>query len=625
MNYKPATRTAIKTGVLQTLMVTWLWDSINRHEVHPYPLIPSVSSLVRRLSPSLIQQWSVNFYLHIPNSPGNAYPGLHQASDAALGANKKHGGSSWAGKLRSGREFSLFGQPETLLTGRSFAAAIQQAVELDDDEVDSPPNSPSRSPPSPLTPLSPSPFSSPLSSLSSLDCIEVSHMQAASSGSSPALAPEELELLPEALELPLSAFDSDASDWVAEPEEGAPSPGPSHSLLPSPPKAGKKRRRKIYPSDANAKRERRRNKRRREKDAQSPTALHMPLYAGSPEAFPTEMASEAHFPVNTTGYSAERVDSIRPGEVWTLQDLEKIGLEVLPWDGETPVTILDDERRVVAVLVGRPLRKSGGVDDWAEVVLGLEAAINQLESESTFSAKQAHHRRGPQQAKAFGVSHGGGQLRPSVLDQGSSRNIRAVAAFRRNKYVRRIAHFGSSAFSYYAPKLYARYCKYLGMLRHHDPSLTWNFPRSVFPATTVNFGPGATCFDHLDYGNAAAGWCAITSAGSYDPKIGGHLILFDIDKVVEFPPGSTVLIPSSVMRHGNTSIQDGETRVSITQYVAGALFRYVDHGFKLKEEASARVRARVQAGSKTRFRELLGLYSWFDALDADRKLVFGTQ
>lgn len=75
----------------------------------------------------------------------------------------------------------------------------------------------------------------------------------------------------------------------------------------------------------------------------------------------------------------------------------------------TPVTILDDDGRVVAVLVGRPLKKSGEYDDWPQVVAGLEAAINRLERDSTFSDKQSDHRRGPHRAKAFGVSHGGGQ------------------------------------------------------------------------------------------------------------------------------------------------------------------------------------------------------------------------
>lgn len=75
----------------------------------------------------------------------------------------------------------------------------------------------------------------------------------------------------------------------------------------------------------------------------------------------------------------------------------------------TPITILDDDGRVVAVLVGRPLKKSGEFDDWPQVVIGLEAAINQLERDSTFSEKQSDHRRGRFRTKSLGVSHGGGQ------------------------------------------------------------------------------------------------------------------------------------------------------------------------------------------------------------------------
>lgn len=170
--------------------------------------------------------------------------------------------------------------------------------------------------------------------------------------------------------------------------------------------------------------------------------------------------------------------------------------------------------------------------------------------------------------------------------------------------------------------MFERYSDYLGRLRDHDESLEWPFANSVFPATTVNFGPNATCYDHVDSANAAAGWCAITAAGSYDPKRGGHLIIFDINTIVEFPPGSTILLPSSVMRHGNTPIQKGETRMGITQYAAGALFRWVDNGFMKAEDTSEEVKARMCAEAPDRFNKLLKLYSTIDSLAADRASVF---
>jgi hypothetical protein len=68
--------------------------------------------------------------------------------------------------------------------------------------------------------------------------------------------------------------------------------------------------------------------------------------------------------------------------------------------------------------------------------------------------------------------------------------------------------------------------------------------------------------------------------GKFDPCRGGHLILWDLKLVIEFPPGSTILIPSATLRHSNVAIQPGETRYSFTQYTAGGLFRWVDHGFQ---------------------------------------------
>ena len=97
-----------------------------------------------------------------------------------------------------------------------------------------------------------------------------------------------------------------------------------------------------------------------------------------------------------------------------------------------------------------------------------------------------------------------------------------------------------------------------------------------------NFGPNTCCFDHVDSGNLPFGWCAITALGQFDPKLGGHLVLWDLKIVIEFPPGSTILIPSGAIRHSNVSIREGETRFSFTQYTAGGLFRWVDHGYQME-------------------------------------------
>jgi hypothetical protein len=76
----------------------------------------------------------------------------------------------------------------------------------------------------------------------------------------------------------------------------------------------------------------------------------------------------------------------------------------------------------------------------------------------------------------------------------------------------------------------------------------------------------------------------VTALGAFDYKKGGHLILWDCHLVIEFPPGCTILLPSAILMHSNTSILPKETRYSFTQYTAGGLFRWVENGFQKSSE-----------------------------------------
>src|SRR6201996_4263351 len=98
------------------------------------------------------------------------------------------------------------------------------------------------------------------------------------------------------------------------------------------------------------------------------------------------------------------------------------------------------------------------------------------------------------------------------------------------------------------PKLFGFYQMTKATLAAWNPKLRWNFPRSVFAACTFNFGRAVT-IPHLDFANLAWGWCAITALGKFDPDRGGHLILWDLKLVIRFPPGSTIFIPSALLRH----------------------------------------------------------------------------
>jgi hypothetical protein len=137
-----------------------------------------------------------------------------------------------------------------------------------------------------------------------------------------------------------------------------------------------------------------------------------------------------------------------------------------------------------------------------------------------------------------------------------------------------------ATFKTWAPRMHAMYAENMSALKERHMNLIFPFPGSVFPSVTYNLGPRTVTYPHLDFLNVAFGWCGITALGSFDYKRGGHLILWDLGLVIEFPPGATIFVPSAIMSHSNVTISEGEYRYSVTQYAAGGLFRWVDNGFK---------------------------------------------
>jgi hypothetical protein len=186
---------------------------------------------------------------------------------------------------------------------------------------------------------------------------------------------------------------------------------------------------------------------------------------------------------------------------------------------------------------------------------------------------------------------------------------------------------GTGAFASFAPKLYRYLAQTLQKLFEHYPFLTHNFPNSVFPAASFNCGPRTVSLDHVDFNNLSHGLCALTALGAYDHTQGGHLILFGLKLAVQFPVGSTVLIPSGCIEHGNTPIGMGEIRLSIAQYAAGGLFRWVAYGFRsvkflLKTAAGTRLKNTIDKGTGVRWREGLAMFSTVGGLQADVEAAF---
>lgn len=183
----------------------------------------------------------------------------------------------------------------------------------------------------------------------------------------------------------------------------------------------------------------------------------------------------------------------------------------------------------------------------------------------------------------------------------------------------------TAQFAWYFPKVYQYYAKHLQALYAKHPTLRQVFPESVFPACHFNVGSTTVCVQHVDQSNYAGGGCPVTCGGSFDYKLGGHLILYDLKLVIEFPAGSTIIIPSACVSHGNTAIQPGETRVSFTQFCAGGLIRWVRYGFQSMLSCAVTnpaLKLKLELGAAARWVRAAGRFSKVQQLHKDRMDAF---
>ncbi|KAK1221456.1 hypothetical protein PQX77_015736 [Marasmius sp. AFHP31] len=189
---------------------------------------------------------------------------------------------------------------------------------------------------------------------------------------------------------------------------------------------------------------------------------------------------------------------------------------------------MDPAGWIIAVMVGRP-------SDPLYVEDTLWFHNNIVECHPMFEGSNESQQRAAFPAQAVGISHGMGQAYPVQLQNAKYGDM--LQKLLQTREAARIATFQS-----------------------------------------VNFRPQMRTYKHWDVQNAAFGWCAVTALSRYNHEAGGHLVLWDLGLVLQFPPGSTVLLPSASIALGNVPVADNETRTLFTQYTAGGLLRWVDCG-----------------------------------------------
>lgn len=135
------------------------------------------------------------------------------------------------------------------------------------------------------------------------------------------------------------------------------------------------------------------------------------------------------------------------------------------------------------------------------------------------------------------------------------------------------------AMKLFGPKMHGYYSTTMLALLESDAELKLNFLNSVFGCAIFNLGPQVATVPHIDNFNMPASWCVITALGDYDVKEGSQILLWDLMLMIEFPPGSLILLPSAMLCYSNMTVHQGECQYSFMQYSAGGLFQWAECGF----------------------------------------------
>ncbi|KAK7032461.1 hypothetical protein VNI00_013019 [Paramarasmius palmivorus] len=272
---------------------------------------------------------------------------------------------------------------------------------------------------------------------------------------------------------------------------------------------------------------------------------------------------------------------------YDLPELLEMGFHHEKWDGYTAKPIVVNDDLIVGVLAGQPRQPS-----YKQDIDGIHDLLIKKGKEHGLQTRgeEEDNKRGDFPARRRGYTMGMGSSHPVVLDSGVQTN-KLLTELVQDQRLIRLNGYQNGAFEIWAERIKARYDDAVSTMHENitkeDSERGRNFKKSAFTTIAFNFGGKVRCWKHRDQQNLPLGWCAITALGRFKPTRSARLILWELKLVIDFPPGSTILIPSAVITHSNTRIAEGDERTSVTQYTAGAIFRWVDAGCKTDKALKA--------------------------------------
>ncbi|KAJ7662501.1 hypothetical protein B0H17DRAFT_1211895 [Mycena rosella] len=246
-----------------------------------------------------------------------------------------------------------------------------------------------------------------------------------------------------------------------------------------------------------------------------------------------------------------------------------------------PRPIVDAQGHIFAILMHQPRDPA-----WAADVLVAYRLITAEGMAASFPACMRKHRHGLFAVLNVGLFYGKGQMVPSALRL-DPQYVGIAERLLRNPAIKRMAAFTSGACamphldsadclqhpSPCGPHAYINtmYWDYNEVPHARLPHLPHSFQCSMFSSVAFNFSPHVWTFCHRDILNLPFGWCTVQSAGEFHRTHSGHLVLWDLKLVMDFPHSTVILLPSATIAHSNIPVHANETRVLFTQYTTNGL------------------------------------------------------
>ncbi|KAK6997350.1 hypothetical protein R3P38DRAFT_2563409 [Favolaschia claudopus] len=161
----------------------------------------------------------------------------------------------------------------------------------------------------------------------------------------------------------------------------------------------------------------------------------------------------------------------------------------------------------------------------------------------------------------------------------------------------------SGLFKLFCPTAYDTLAEDKKDMLERNPQAYFPNEASIFSAATLELGgPHFNIRDHRGdlRDMEPAGWNILTALGKFRSLYGGHVIFWELGLVVQFPPGSSILLPAGLIHYSFVKVEEEETRLSMLQWAGAGVRRFLDNGGRLDKDFAARATPNEHSGREHR-------------------------